>query len=132
MTMAVSSSSMLRNITALSSILLLVISALTIYKTASAATLLRKLLQGGNYMWVNPLGLAGQERPEIHNVNLTFDWSSENFIWVSAGIGAISGLLGIIRVGFQEQERRRMLDGKVWCTSTQRRNPSANSFHQGF
>jgi hypothetical protein len=111
--MAISNPSLLRNTIALSSTLLLILSIVTIYKTASAAILLRKSLQGGQYVWFHILGLAGQERRDAHNVNLTFDWASENFVWTTASISTITGLLSLVKLGVQERERRRIIDGIV-------------------
>jgi hypothetical protein len=111
--MAISSSPILRIALAISSTLLLVFSVVTIYKCSSAAILLIKTLPFGDYALVNVLSMAGSDGPETHMVNLTFDWSSENFIWVTASIDFVSGLLGLARLSLQEWERRRVIGGMV-------------------
>ena len=64
-------------------------------------------------MWYGPHGILPYNRvPVYHMVYLSYDWTSENFIWVAAGSSIVAGLLGGVGAGLQAW-RKRKGDGKV-------------------
>jgi hypothetical protein len=104
---------LLRGTTALSSLILVLMATATLYMTGNAFHQIQKRFPQRQYPWHGPIGLIRDDWPNIHQVSMTYDYATENLIFVSAGSCALAGLLGIFRAGFQEWRPRRSVTGLV-------------------
>jgi hypothetical protein len=103
----------LRGTTALSSLILVIISTMTLYMTGNAFHLISRLFPQDRYVWHGPMGVVREDWPNTHMVTMMYDSTTENLIFVAAGSSALAGLFGILRAGIQEWRRRMTIDGKV-------------------
>jgi hypothetical protein len=107
-------STILRRLTALFSIVLLIFAAVSLYTTTSAAILVDRFLNNGRYAWAVVLMTSGEDRPGTQYMDLTYDSSSEIYLWVAAGSSLLASLLCIAKTGFDDWSRRRRdFDGMV-------------------
>jgi hypothetical protein len=92
----------LRTTTFLSSLLLVILSAVTFYYTASAFKRLATSFPADKYVWHGAATFdANKNWNQYHMVYLTYDWSTENFIWVAAGSSIVAGVLGLFGSGIR-------------------------------
>jgi hypothetical protein len=103
----------LRGSTALSSLTLVFMATATLYMTGNAFHQIQKKFPQRQYPWHGPVGIIRDDWPNIHQVTMTYDYATENLIFVSAGSCALAGLFGLFRAGFQELRPRRSITGLV-------------------
>jgi hypothetical protein len=112
--MTPSISSVLRSLTALFSIVLLVFAAVSLYANTSATILVKWFLDNGHYAWAGVLMASGEDRPDRHHIDLTYDNWTEICVWAAAGSSFFAAFFCVAKIGFDERLRKkRNFDGMV-------------------
>lgn len=78
------------------SFLLVGISAAQFGITSHAIKLIQQYFPGDSYAWYGPVGTAFDGYDDQQFAHLSYHWTTENLIFVSAGLSIAAGLLGLM------------------------------------
>ncbi|KAI8931643.1 hypothetical protein NX059_011293 [Plenodomus lindquistii] len=104
----------------LSSLLLLTVSPITIGLAGHAFYILALNFQPGTYTWLPDTTHSDVYPGERRFVQLVYDWSTENLIFASAGLGLFAGTFGVLARmmhGQKNQKFGNIASSKVYITA---------------
>ncbi|KAL6709828.1 hypothetical protein ACN47E_000613 [Coniothyrium glycines] len=96
------------------SLLLVIVSLVQFCITADAIHVIGRYFPPDSYAWYGPVGYAFDGYVDTRFVTLAYSRSTENLIFVSAGLSAMAGLMGVL----------------AWATREWGKTMSANSWEQ--
>lgn len=79
------------------------------YKNIFGGVLVGRFLRRGRHTWLQALVMPGEERREMHEIDLDYDdRTDEMAVWLSAGFAILAGALGLLKLCIDAYQRRRV------------------------